>query len=92
MKAPANKGRVGTKGKMKVQAYVLTDTENPGPKRVVKLVRKIPGVVRADALLGVPDVTPLVEGDDIGKTDAVIDRIAEIDGVVDTESKVVRWV
>ena len=77
---------------MKVQAYVFVDTENPGPKRVVKLVRKISGVVRADALLGVPDVIALVEGDDIAKTDAVIDRIAEIDGVVDTESKVVRWV
>jgi DNA-binding Lrp family transcriptional regulator len=77
---------------MMVQAYVFIDTENPGPKRVVELVRKIPGVVRADALLGVPDVIALVEGDDIAKMDAVIDRIAEIDGVLDTESKVVRWV
>lgn len=78
--------------KMKVQAYVFIDTENPGPKRAVKLVRKIPGVVRADALLGVPDVIALVEGDDIAKMDAVIDQIAEIDGVLDTESEVVRWV
>jgi DNA-binding Lrp family transcriptional regulator len=77
---------------MKVQAYVFIDTENPGPKRAVKLVRKIPGVVRADALLGVPDVIALVEGDDIAKMDAVIDQIAEIDGVLDTESEVVRWV
>jgi hypothetical protein len=34
---------------MKVQAHVFVDTENPGPKRVVAEVRKIPGVVRADA-------------------------------------------
>lgn len=76
----------------KVQAYVFVDTTNPGPKRVVREIRKLAGVVRADALLGVPDVIVLVEGDDIGAMDAVIDRIAELDGVVDTESKVVRWI
>jgi DNA-binding Lrp family transcriptional regulator len=76
----------------KVQAYVFVDTINPGPKRVVKEIRKLDGVVRADALLGVPDVIALVEGDDIASMDAVIDRIAELDGVLDTESKVLRWV
>ncbi len=76
----------------KVQAYVFVDTVNPGPKRVVGELRKIPGVVRADALFGVPDVIALVEGDDIAAMDTVIDRIAELDGVVETESKVVRWV
>jgi hypothetical protein len=35
---------------MKVQADVFIDTENPGPKRIVGEERKIPGVVRADAL------------------------------------------
>jgi DNA-binding Lrp family transcriptional regulator len=76
----------------KVQAYVFVDTINPGPKRVVKEIRKLDGVVRADALLGVPDVIALVEGDDIASMDAVIDRIAELDGVLDTESKVARWI
>ncbi|HJW48265.1 MAG TPA: Lrp/AsnC ligand binding domain-containing protein [Candidatus Limnocylindria bacterium] len=76
----------------KVQAYVFVDTVNPGPKRVVGELRSIPGVVRADALFGVPDVIALVEGDDIAAMDTVIDRIAELDGVVETESKVVRWV
>lgn len=77
---------------MKVQAYVFIDTENPGPKRIVKEVRKIPGVVRADALFGLPDIVALVEGGDIASMDAVIDRIAELDGVIDTESKVLRSV
>lgn len=77
---------------MKIQAYVFIDTENPGPKRIVKEVRKIPGVVRADALFGRPDIVALVEGEDIASMDAVIDRIAELDGVIDTESKVLRWV
>jgi DNA-binding Lrp family transcriptional regulator len=75
-----------------VEAYVFIDTENPGPKRVVREVRKLDGVVRADALLGTPDVIAVVAGRDIAEMDAVIDRIAELDGVLDTESKVVRWI
>jgi DNA-binding Lrp family transcriptional regulator len=75
-----------------VRAYVFIDTENPGPKRVVGEVRKLDGVVNAEALFGVPDVIALVEGADIAAMDAVIDRIAELDGVIDTESKVVRWI
>ncbi|HEU4958727.1 MAG TPA: Lrp/AsnC ligand binding domain-containing protein [Sphingomicrobium sp.] len=77
---------------MKVQAYVFLDTVNPGPMRIVREVRKIPGVVRADALFGVPDIVALVEGDDLGVMDEVINRIVELDGVVDSESKVIRWV
>jgi AsnC-like helix-turn-helix protein len=76
----------------KVQAYVFVDTTNPGPKLVVKEIRNLAGVVRADALFGVPDVVALVEGDDIASMDAVVDRIAELEGVLDTESKVVRWI
>ena len=77
---------------MKVQAYVFLDTVNPGPMRIVREVRKIPGVVRADALFGLPDIDALVEGDDLGVMDEVINRIVELGGVVDSESKVIRWV
>jgi len=77
---------------MTVQAYVFIDTRNPGPKLIVKEIRKIPGVVRADALFGVPDIIALVEGEDIAAMDAAIDAIVEIDGVLDSDSKVVRWV
>jgi hypothetical protein len=76
----------------KVWAYVFIDTENPGPKRVVREVSRLEGVVRADALLGTPDVIAIVEGDDIAGMDAVIDRIADLDGVLDTESKAARWI
>jgi low temperature requirement protein LtrA len=76
----------------KVQAYVFIDTENPGPKRVVKEIRALEGVVRADALLGTPDIVAIVEGDDIASMDAVIDGIAGLEGVLDTESKVARWI
>ena len=77
---------------MKVQAYVFIDTENPGPKRIVGEVRKIAGVVRADALFGTPEVIAIVEGDDVATMDAVIDQIAELSGIRDTDSKVIRWV
>jgi DNA-binding Lrp family transcriptional regulator len=76
----------------KVQAYVFVDTENPGPRRVVGEIRRLDGVVRADALFGTPDLIAIVEGDDVAAMDAVIDRIVEIPGVIDTESKVVRWI
>ena len=77
---------------MTVQAYVFIDTKNSGPMRIVTEIRNVPGVVRADALFGVPDIIALVEGDDIAGMDGVIDTIAELDGVLDPESKVVRWV
>jgi DNA-binding Lrp family transcriptional regulator len=75
-----------------VWAYVFVDTENPGPKRVVREIRRLEGVIRADALLGTPDIIAIVEGEDIAEMDAVIDRIAELPGVLDTESKVARWI
>jgi hypothetical protein len=37
-------------------------------------------------------VVAIVDGNDIAEMDAVIDRIAELEGVLDTESKVVRWI
>ncbi len=77
---------------VKVQAYVFVETDNPGPKRTVGEVRKIPGVIRADAPFGTPAIIALVEGDNIASMDIVIDRIVEIPGVRDTDSKVARWV
>jgi DNA-binding Lrp family transcriptional regulator len=76
----------------RVWAYVFVDTENPGPKRVVREIQKLDGVVRADALLGTPDVIAIVEGEDLAEMDSVIDRIAELPGVLDTDSKVARWI
>jgi hypothetical protein len=77
---------------MKFQVYVFVDTKNPGPKRIVGNVRKLPGVVRADFLFGGPTSFLSWKGGDIAKMDVVIDQIAELNGVLDTESKVVRRV
>jgi DNA-binding Lrp family transcriptional regulator len=75
---------------MKVWAYVFITTSTP--RAVVQKVRKIPGVAKADALFGTPDVIAIVEGDDIASMDQVIDEIALIKGVAGTDSKVARWI
>ena len=75
---------------LKVWAYVFISTRQP--RKVVQAIRKIPGVVKADALLGTPDAIAIVEGDDIASMDAVIDRIVEVPEVAGTDSKVARWI
>ena len=75
---------------MKVWAYVFITTNQP--RKVVQAIRQIPGVVKADALFGTPDAIAIVEGEDIAKMDAVIDRIVEVPGILGTDSKVARWI
>ncbi len=75
---------------MKVWAYIFITTNHP--RKVVHSIRKIKGVLKADALFGTPDVIALVEGDNIPAMDAVIDKIVEIPDVTKTDSKVVRWI
>ncbi|MBC7220586.1 Lrp/AsnC ligand binding domain-containing protein [Candidatus Bipolaricaulota bacterium] len=75
---------------MKTWAYVFISTRQP--KKVLRQVRIIPGVVHADAIFGSPDVIAIVRGKDIADMDAVIDRIAEIEDIIQTDTKVARWV
>ena len=74
----------------KVWAYVFITTRQP--RKVVQAIRKIPGVIKADGLLGIPDAIAIVEGSDIASMDAVIDRLAVVPDVVGTDSKVARWI
>ena len=76
---------------MSVWAYVFITTTNSGPCKAVQAIRKIPGVVKADALFGSPDVIAIVEWSDLHAMDAVIDAIVELPEVVATETKVARW-
>jgi DNA-binding Lrp family transcriptional regulator len=78
------------RGALKVWAYVFIATKQP--RKAVQAIRKIPGVMKADALLGTPDAIAIVEGDDIASMDAVIDRIVEVPEVIGTDSKVARWI
>jgi DNA-binding Lrp family transcriptional regulator len=75
---------------MRVWAYVFITTRQP--KRVLRVVRAIRGVIHADAIFGSPDVIAIVIGEDIASMDAVIDRIAEVPDVDRTDSKVARWI
>jgi DNA-binding Lrp family transcriptional regulator len=79
-----------SEGALKVWAYVFITTRQP--RKAVQAIRKIPGVVKADALFGTPDAIAVVEGDDVGTMDAVIDRIVEVPEVIGTDSKVARWI
>ena len=72
-----------------VWAYVFISSRHP--KRLLPRVRDIAGVVHADALFGSPDVIAIVAGLDIKAMDEVIDRVAELDDVLATETKVARW-
>ena len=78
------------KTKMKTWAYVFIYSRQP--KKVLVKVRKIPGVVHADALFRNPDIIAIVEGNDMKTMDEVIDRIAEIPLITSTDSKVARWI
>ena len=75
---------------MRVWSYVFITTRQP--KRVLRIVREIPGVLHADAIFGSPDVITIVDGSDIAAMDAVIDRIAEVPDVAATDSKIARWI
>ncbi len=75
---------------MKVWAYIFITTRHP--RKAVQSIRKIPGVVQADALFGTPDAIAIVEGTDIASMDSVIDRIVEVPEVEGTDSKVARWI
>jgi len=77
---------------MTVQAYVFVKTANPGPRAACRAIRKIPGVVRADALFGGPPVIAIVEGRDLAEMDSPIDAIVHLPMVTDTETHVIRHI
>jgi DNA-binding Lrp family transcriptional regulator len=75
---------------MKIWAYIFINTRQP--KKVLGKIRKISGVVHADAIFGSPDIIAIVAGSDIKKMDSVIDKIAEIPFIISTDSKIARWI
>lgn len=75
---------------MNIWAYIFITTSQP--KKVVRQLRNIHGVIHADAIFGSPDVIAIVTGTDVADMDAVIDRIAEVPDIASTDSKVARWI
>ncbi len=47
---------------MSVEAYVFITTTNPGPRKACQAIRRLPGIVRADALFGSPMSSPSSPG------------------------------
>ena len=71
--------------RMPVTAYVLIQTEVAKAASVAAVVRKIPGIVSAEAVTGVYDVIVQAEADDLdelGKT--VASKIGLIEGITRT--------
>ena len=75
---------------MNTWAYIFITSRQP--KKALRQIRQISGVIHADALFGSPDLIAIVQGSDIASMDAVIDAIAEVPDILGTESKVARWI
>jgi Lrp/AsnC ligand binding domain len=71
-----------------ISAYVFVSTTNPGPRAAYQAIRRLKGVMRADALFGGPPVVAMVEGADVAGMDAVVDQIVELPMVTDTQTYV----
>ena len=85
-------GRSGQRVAVTVEAYVFVSTTNPGPRAACRAIRRLPGVVRTDALFGGPAVIAIVQGRDLAEMDAPIDAIVHLPMVTDTETHVVRHI
>lgn len=75
---------------MSVTAHVFISTTNPGPREVCRAVRKLEGVVRADALFGGPPVVAIIEADDLASVDLIVDAIVALEAVTDTNTHIAR--
>jgi hypothetical protein len=75
-----------------IEAYVFVSTTGPGPAAACQAIRHLPGVVRADALLGEPPVVAIIEAEGFAALDLVIDRIRSLPAVAETDTHVVRAV
>lgn len=74
----------------KIWAHVFLTIRQP--RKVVRAVRKIMGVVKTDDFFGIPDAVAIVEGSDISFMDILIERIAEVPDMIWTNFKVAGWI
>ena len=74
-----------------MNAWAYVSITSRYPKRLLPKVRAIAGVIHADALFGSPDIIAIVVGDNIKLMDEVVDRIAALEDVAATDTKVARW-
>lgn len=74
-----------------METWACGFTSTRYPKRNLSRTRGIDGVIDADALYGSPDNISIVSGSDIQGMDSVIVRIAGLEEIERTGSKVARW-
>jgi DNA-binding Lrp family transcriptional regulator len=76
-----------------VQAYVLITAAIGKVKEVLKGLKKIEGVKSAHVVTGPYDVIVFVEAKDFAAlTNTVLDKIHEVEGVIDTNTAIVAEV
>ncbi|AAL82017.1 AsnC family transcriptional regulator [Pyrococcus furiosus DSM 3638] len=73
-----------------VRAYILLTVEIGKVQKVIEEVKKIPGVINADAVTGPYDAIVHIEASDLGElTRKILHDIHNIDGVIDTTTAIV---
>jgi hypothetical protein len=75
---------------MSVEAYVFISTTDLAPQEACKEIRKLHGVVGADALKGSRKVFAIVEGQDESAMEAVVSSIRELPTVANAEPLIRR--
>lgn len=71
-----------------MRAYVFIDVEGD-PTEVVSSLRDIPGVKEADALFGPTDAVAHIEAPDEAALVEVIGQMYDIEGLSDTDTRIV---
>jgi len=72
-----------------MEAYVFVECDDD-PAEVVRSLRDLAGVKRADGLFGATEVMALIEAPDLAALDQVIIDIRDVDGVEFTDTRIIR--
>ena len=72
-----------------MEAYVFVECDED-PAEVVRSLRDLSGVKRADGLFGALEVMALIEAPDLAALDGVIADIQDVDGVEFTDTRIIR--
>jgi DNA-binding Lrp family transcriptional regulator len=73
-----------------VQAYIFVKVNVGKAKSVVEALRQIPEVKSAHIVWGIPDIIAFVEAPDYKSlTDLVLTRVHSIEGIIQTDTRLV---
>jgi len=72
-----------------MEAYVFVECDGD-PTEVVRSLRDLPGVKRADGLFGALEVMAIIEAPDLAALDQVIIDVQGVAGVEFTDTRIIR--